>query len=687
MLNVLNRFSKTDTPILSYSKSGDVNVMWPCFVYTITLPVYREHRLNIFDETFLKLANLGYRKIEAISYVMSLDLDIVLATQRKLIDRSYVDSNGNILDEGKKYLEERCNITEFVGANIFVEQITGKLLSAVISGGLTKYFVNSGGYSFQKRMDDKSVDVVKLSFLEPTFSKPQIPSKIEVYNAIKAFRKFHSKRSNILKHNEIPDFNGDQNSIGIDTNPSLYYLHIPIVIQESDAEYYAKDPFGFGTSKFFYDEIKNALPRNEKLKEEIIKAMERKGSCKLKENFKNNISKEYRHPINEHYELLSNSYKEYIDSIEKKNVWKEQKSSQDIIKDIYTTLEWALREIFDKYTPDETSLFALKAGTLEGNKSIFLDCAERLGISVGKNDSLLAVNGGKVTSILFDPSKAEMLPLLSLIIFAATINFKHPFRRLSYEISSELFENIRALKFLRDSIQHGSKETRRVKSYDIRKYKSFLEIFLKEMLPEIKLDDTQEAAASSSVIDNRNSLNKKIDLSLQYKMSERLRDELIQLESLHIDNDYSCYSDAICRIYTIAQIALDDIINEIPKIEIQIDKLKNKAIECAKQYFGLECLPDGILKTRIEMIESRMQKGNSTLGATIICFLSCINGKELDLFSKRNPNFINDMDRIIFLRGHGNKTSKMIIDQLSTRDEISQLKEELYNLITSLIKE
>lgn len=177
-----NLYDFFNTPILSYAKIGEVNLMWPCMAYTITLPVFRDNRLSIFEETYLKLSNLKYSRLESISYVMSLDIDTVKPLQKKLIDYGYIDSEGNISDSGKKYLEDRLNPSETVGANIIVEMVSGKLLSAVIPGGVKKYYVrksdNGKGLFFEKPRNKYKDKIGNLCFIKPVLnSSISIPTK------------------------------------------------------------------------------------------------------------------------------------------------------------------------------------------------------------------------------------------------------------------------------------------------------------------------------------------------------------------------------------------------------------------------------------------------------------------------------------------------------------------------------
>ena len=677
-----------NTPILSYAKMGNINLMWPCRAYTITLPVFRDSRLSIFEETYLKLSNLKYSRLESISYAMSLDVDTAKAIQKKLIDCGYIDFEGNISDSGKKYIEDRLNPSEIVGANIIVEMVSGELLSAVIPRGLKKYYVrksdNGKGLFFEKPKNKENIKVLNLCFIKPVLNDAiPIPTKKSIYYAAKTFLK--RKNLSIAREIEILDFTGDLNSIGIDKIPAPCYLHVPIAIY--NAEFYAKDPFGFGTSKFFYDKVVELLQTNETLKAKIHKAMEREGSSSRQKS--SSPFTEYRNPIDEKYASICGNYKKYIDAIENhKDPWEVKNLVNNIIKDIYSALEWTMREIYDRNKPDESAIIALAGGT-ELNKRILCECAESLGIAVGNHDSLLAVDGGKIKAVVFDSTKAEMLPLLSLLIYSAKINTKHPFRNMPDNLSDNLLGDIRGLKNLRDPIQHGGKaDTDKNMREKIEKYKEFLEQFISATLPDIKFNNSAGEVDSNTKINVRNSLNKKLDLALQYRISrisKKLWDELLQLESLSLNEDKKLYSSLIDQIYTVSQILIDETVNNMPRREIDADGLKNISSDRAKAYFNMEELPSEISTTK--RLGEKLERGSSTLGAAIICLLALLNENDLDVLSKEYPNFIEDMARIIFLRGHGNKPSYMVIKELSCSEEIFKLKDKIYNLIKILVRE
>lgn len=183
-------------------------------------------------------------------------------------------------------------------------------------------------------------------------------------------------------------------------------------------------------------------------------------------------------------------------------------------------------------------------------------------------------------------------------------------------------------------------------------------------------------------------MNKKLDLALQYRISrisKKLWDELLQLESLSLNEDKKLYSSLIDQIYTVSQILIDETVNNMPRREIDADGLKNISSERAKTYFNMEELPPEISKTK--KLGEKLERGSSTLGAAIICLLASLNENYMDMLSKEYPNFIEDMARIIFLRGHGNKPSYMVIKELSYPEEIFKLKDKIYNLIKILVRE
>lgn len=344
-----------------------------------------------------------------------------------------------------------------------------------------------------------------------------------------------------------------------------------------------------------------------------------------------------------------------------------------------------MREIYDRNKPDESVIMALE-GDADLNKQILCKCAESLGITVGNHDSLLAVDGGKIKAVVFDSSKAEMLPLLSLLIYSAKINTKHPFRNMLDTLSDNLLDFICGLKSLRDPIQHGGEvDTDKNMREKMENYKEFLEQFISATLPDIKLNNSGDKIDFNTKINIRNSLNEKLDLDLQYRISKKLLYELLQLESLSLNGDNRLYSNIVDQIYTVSQILIDETVNNLPRKEIDEDELKNIASKRAKFYFKSEELPPEISKTK--RLGEKLERGSSTLGAAIICLLALLNENDLDMLSKEYPNFIEDMARIIFLRGHGNKPSYMVIKELSYPEEIFKLKDKIYNLIKILVRE
>lgn len=606
---------------------------------------------------------------------------------------------------------------------------------------------NQQGYiEFTVGSTGKKKNISALQLLPERNHMSMRPLPDEIAKTIRAFKRLH-KRFSLLTENNIglPSFFQNSEAITIHQKPEVVFLHCRVIIQKGNPDFLVTDAFGYGFSNILKEALSDKSKADKTLNNWLVRLKGRGVIQKIADEEVDNTSPNEKLPdgfsnvlfqysdIKNRLNFAELKYKKVknLQPSSTNRVDEEKQLMSGCLKALYDALEWTFRQVvFDNPVDHWADIFSSQS--YKDNDRLLHKFVEKIGFTVHRSgNSLLQIKPGKIRAYL--DGTVEMQPLLALAIAGASQDNQHPINNLALNDCNSL-SFIAKLKRLRDIITHGEElnyteimqatswmcvkckkvyhlideikkcpncnhEEMKVTTTVFDDYRKRTHQIIISLYPSLK---STSGAAKTDIsvgmgdIDQlrlkaRISLDSYYGLSVVQMMPRNLSDELTKIElfgeALSIES--SKIPEYVNSLASVLQISLLFLLAE-HKVEIGDDiDLKVLALEKANIVkFSLidETFPQGLRTVKNNSVKQACGGSSSTLGANLLAFLILIPKETLVTISRNVPNLITLVARIIDLRGHANKSSEQILNELDGENELLALKETVYDTVNTLME-
>ena len=719
--------------------AGQKDILWPCHAFTITVPIQKEKDLNIFEETVLKLIEVETSESEKLSELLSLKVELIDFIKARLVELELISERFVLRASGIELIEKLENEEEqYEIVTLFLNLVSGEMLPIVVKEVevIHEYQEEEGEISFTIGSFGNGKKIYSKKIRYDSQYKNKKISEETVRRTINTFRKLYNRFSFTLSSKIIlPRFSRKMGSITINPKPEEVYLHCKLIIQKGHSEVLVTDPFGFDFSSQLTKYIQNSDNANSltKLKKSIIMVkIENKENSKDK-NFKDDWTKEefsiselnkYQ-SIKKHLKRIEENYKkskEKSDSSDSEQKIKNARSR--LVQNLYEVIESALKQVEKDY-PSEVEykeIFASQSSKI--NQQILDKFSKKLGFDVPKYKSFLNLQPNMISSL--DNGIIRPEAMVALALSKANEDSTHPFYLLAKNVP-DFFEYIKKLQGYRNSVAHGSELDVRILKIaswkcmnchlvieknienktcedckgkligitELDNLKEMTYLTLKSLYPSLFLKERKINKDFFKKVEfpNQDILKAKIGLDENFslifinhlKSNQTLYDQFIKIEEaeLNLDKNANVY---INSIYSVLQIILDIYIIGIQQ-ELDLHTIRGIALKNAN-VVGLT-LPnkqwtDELTHVGKKMIKNASKGISSSLGASIIVFLAFESKEKLENLKLKIPEFIIKISLVLKLRGHGDKSSIDVIEDIGNKEKLVDLKKSIYTIIKIL---
>jgi hypothetical protein len=670
------------------------DILWPCHAFTVSIPHKRKHVLNIFEETILKLTWIEAGDANKIADITCLDKELVSFIQNRLYHMELVDNRRNITKKGQVLLEKWNNDSEenveYAAVTVFVDLLNGNLLPYIHTGCLKHQNI--------RRIDEKFIEVnlgttgkpkhVTCRRIRPGKSSfwNFIPNSKDIVKTVREFRKKYNRYVFMTKGiRQAPPPLQIADAITVHDKPELIYLHCVALIQVGNSALLVTDGVGFGFSESFARYlVKQKWQWVADIKKQGIE--ERIQSNNEKNENSRDITWRFRE-VTQRFRAPDNGIDRLLNDLgcspdtaakEEEHLYKRHQ----VVSRLYEALEWALRYVISDYNVPEWKLIFVSQNYRE-NETLLREFARKIGFSVSKtNQSILQVKPGAIRQI--EHGKVELQPLLAIAIAGAATKYPdHPFHALAYSHAGFL-HFVLQLKKLRDSVAHGDitdfkEDYKQLKEMSDRLIEIIV-ILLPEIARELEREDVDFANTNDDDVNQKRlkaevKIENTLGLPFVAEMSSDIKEQLIRSEIMleHLTGAnmieiIKCYASAL-------QLALFEVVKnrKLPAIKGVIKEIAIAKIVESGFYSSVADIPETIRTSNVKRLHyTTVYRKSTTLGVHLLTTFLLATDDELNSFKRREPEFIELVDNIISLRGHGNeyRHSFSRIDMEKLRDKV-----------------
>ncbi len=626
---------------------------WPVHAYRVTLPKGSSDgdSLNPFERVILKLLeSVGRMDERALADETRIPLDFVKGILLRLRDKGFINEHNRIekrKEDGSDGKAEEVPV--FATALLFRELATGRLLPFLHLLDDSNPLRKREEEMFGKRIPAN--DAYRQSM--PT---PQ--------DAISVLRAMKKRLFAFGRNDRLPSVL----QISIARSPESYFLDCPIAIQKSDGEFRIADPFGSGFSLIFEIAFSQLLEQDSQLSDWLLK---------WKQELRNPRPPRQDNSEERPKELFETdaNWQRYPKLVA--NLRPSKNAAFRSISKIHASIEWALFYACCS-RPFEDAIAELRLTTQLEHYTLL----ERAALSLGLEPpqfGFRAVPEGML--IGFQDGKANLGTVLAIALLQAERDETHPLRRIG-SLRRDFINRLLDNKRQRDEKGHGKGGA------DSPDVELPAETFMREMVhmlvPDIRFADTpaagpDTAARADSLLDARASIQGEFGFKAFNRLGANLQDRLIHVERFWLGSKDG--DDALVFIFDLCaaiqakfrQILLGRLPTELRDSEF-ITAAQTNALKS-----NLGQLPKCLRTVKpLEIRKTLQGNDNSTLGACVVAFLLMADEDALRGIGDSQPTFIDDISRVITLRGHGNEPLPM------PREDVKAIRKSSYTTIKTL---
>lgn len=730
----MEKLFNTNTPVIFFDPNVEFHfskrswVLWPMIAYKVIVPYPKEKQLNIFQETILKLCDIGMTDSSKIADKMKLKIELIDFIIEQL-EQMKLLNNRELNERAKQLLSENNNLYDIKSGYVFKDAIGDffwdyfandlPYINAESGNRYRKFYwgdIGSGKYNrsaviWPKDYNYKIMEPDSLSIL-----KSCIKHKIRANNL--------SRAGLINSYNDNSQLPANLEKVKYTNNASPILVVTYIASPEdgkSQTYWQAANPFGYGISTQLKTEIENIidLPNYQHLKEKIhnlsdsifendlvdmkslLKEADKK-YCKKIENIFSSKILDY-HNI---FLRLIDFYKYHKETQNKssyKNYEKAKQNIENFVDSAYKVIEESLYTLCIKY--DSYFSFAGLSNSFENSKILKSIAIEKCDFfDDDKNPFMKNLLMVKTGTIKYATDSKDLKGLLASNLLIANNFTGHPFHKIALKIPY-FFRMFNNLRLLRNRSDHASENN--VEFEEINKL--FPTILLAVSLLIDNLTFNEEEVFNKKSINVVVSIKQKIyqkaklniekEFGLVIRKFDKLNKYLNQVEFNKIltenENNDKVKGSLIVELGKLAEqllLEIKPIIFDRDFVTI-VGNNKQNILEfegiIKESEFLIPNFPDSFTRmhpSKVKGCFNEFSKG--TLGAKLFCLVFCCvdNNKILQKIAKLDNHFIDTIISIADLRKHGNKEATSVeyfnhIQRIynSTKAIINIVNEEIEN--------
>ncbi|MDR2755958.1 MAG: hypothetical protein LBC20_09645, partial [Planctomycetaceae bacterium] len=371
---------------------SQADILFPCNMFEITLPVMPKPELNIFEETVLRLVHFGLSDKEQLEETTTLEKELIAFILNRLQNIGYLNKHNKLTDKGNFYFEKNTEANELRRIKMFVELNTRKILPMIYPQDVTlsyqegfnkeekkiKFFTGTKGKSRP----------IWAYFLDESQNGDKNISVNDVLQTIRTYEKKHQLYRTLRRNNySFTSVFENTGLISINKIPELIYLHCTAVVQKTSGEFFISDGFGMGFSQIFRETLQRECPDLiQKIKQHG--EQHRIGQYEKREEIMTVAG--FSDAVDQYPEIAncirqaSRKWGEIINTeIGSHAETKRNDARNEYLKLMYDLLEWTFRYVVNEtHTPP---IPAYIFQDTEKGKELLNQCAKKIGIAVLPN--------------------------------------------------------------------------------------------------------------------------------------------------------------------------------------------------------------------------------------------------------------------------------------------------------------
>lgn len=211
-------------------------ILIPSIAYKVLIPEYKERKLNVFEETILKLFKSGNKDIKFLEDNLLINRKLIEYIINKLYKEKYIDKNNLVTEEGRNVLLDKNEDYKYIIGYIFFDVITNKFWDAFIPDVDYRIVENDGfGENFRRF---KYGDLGNPTKVKATVVKSK--NKVEIKN-IDTLEIYEVCIKHKIRLSSINNINGNKNYILPKRIEKIRYLGEANPVYLATYMYYSKD--------------------------------------------------------------------------------------------------------------------------------------------------------------------------------------------------------------------------------------------------------------------------------------------------------------------------------------------------------------------------------------------------------------------------------------------------------------
>ena len=620
-------------------------ILYPVYVFDVAF----EENKSAFDDVFCEavyetIANVTSDETK-VSEFLALNIHFVRFVKQRLIQKRYLDYNGNITDNSRK-AKERSESYSYSYGKIVIDGINGKPLNLIKN-------IDEFDYEEPSKFNTEKKTVAAFNVGSTGFL-----NEIKIYKQIYFNKELKVNSPSMFDIRRVAKQTYMKGSVSISPNSQRAYLCLDIILQNGYSDdVLVTDGFGESYAPIHIADYINRQSWINQFKENALTRY-----SKIDSGEANTRDKYYS------IRKRLNGFDLSQATTQAEQLKREKKITQKT-SELFDVLEDVLRLVNQEFPVDKVELLALERNDVKKNQAILIRIAVNMGFEI--NDStrgLLKVDTKKIGK----PS--ELRSLFAHALIAAKSESRHPFNTIAKK-NKRIIAYAHKLKIKRDGIEHNVGQAVTANEYEVlrEQTKQIVCALLKDY--EIKVTEQEEQTISDinnaelkAITDLERDLGVINCRTLKEKHNDIFKELKIIYNPKYIPNpsDYAKIAQSELEI-------LRD--NLLITINIKESKCKDTAIEKINAH--VRDIPQSLKTVRKNFVDSAVQGKNTTLGGIFLAVFYLADEKMINKLTEKVSSIVENIARLCVLRGHNNQ---------ATLEEQTELKQTLRVFLINLTK-
>lgn len=688
------------------------DLAWPCYAFRVTVPVRPAGRLNVFEETVLKLLGNARLDESALVETTCLDSSLVKLVCCRLRDAGLLTERNELTPLGRTSLslaEEEG--LEYELRLVFRERISGTLLPVVL--GQERAYEEVIRWSEKERWVDlrkKSRQGLLRARLLPARNDAALvrpPTPADVLWAANRHQVLSRQYSVLRRGVEPCPPVGSESQLNVDPTPESLFLRCRVVIPTTSDDYQLGDPFGYGFSENLfraYEALRAEDPKEEQyigqVRERTVTVRTKPAHAETSDEAKAVLSrladavtddKDLFAKLRQFEKELRLGAQPPQNSAEEDHfAYYRQQAAQSMSEALETVLG---RVAAGARAAASEKLLSSPSQTHQQNKELLEGLALRIGLQTRGIGGLLRVPPGRVRELRV--GAVDLQALVAVSLTAAVEDRGHPLHRIVASGFRDWLQFLHALKAARDGGAHG--QSRAAGAVPMAQLREGMYRSIELLLPGLWRTDTTERPADTrpSMIgthDDRRQAISRLERCFGVRWYAELGTDvaelLIQVElaagALRPEN-----SEPVNVIRLVGNLAsvLQELVHARQHASAQDagrggslqERAQQRATQAGLLKHGVR-LPPCMEKVNPRRLQEAVQGSSPSLGASLMALLILAPMRWLRRLAKTLPDFLPLCEQVIELRGHVNRPVFM------SAAVVLKLKDQVYRVCDGLME-